>query len=236
MVDVEWTGGSRYGQKATLSIPRKGDLLTKMYIRTVLPAATASDATAQWAWVRRVGHALIKDVTISIGGQAIDKHTSGIFVTPPGVYPHLTATYTMSGSIIIKSFGNAGNNGNALPTNLAGTYSCDNGRNGKYWANINNSAVNSPNIGDIWFTIVHDDWNSVVSNSVDDQRKTADTDNYNHSVGVTGSKYLFCKVLVSRENGASITQDIINKFLSNYVQSMPTDMGFKVSPNNDDED
>lgn len=74
-VDVTFNNGAAFGTRSTLSIPRQGDLLNKMYLRVELSAGTAPDG-AQWAWVRRVGHELIKLIQLSIGGQVIDKHTS----------------------------------------------------------------------------------------------------------------------------------------------------------------
>jgi hypothetical protein len=74
-VDVTFNNGVAFGTRSTLSIPRQGDLLSKMYLRVELSAGTAPDG-AQWAWVRKVGHELIKLVQLSIGGQVIDKQTA----------------------------------------------------------------------------------------------------------------------------------------------------------------
>lgn len=75
-VDVPFTGSVQFGTRASLTIPRKGDLLSKMYLRVELPSGTASSQGAQWAWVRRVGHSIIRNIQFSIGGQIIDKQTS----------------------------------------------------------------------------------------------------------------------------------------------------------------
>jgi len=44
-----------------------------MYLRVVLPDFTLSDSSKQWAWVSRVGHALINSIELQIGGTRIDK-------------------------------------------------------------------------------------------------------------------------------------------------------------------
>lgn len=74
-VDVTFSNGASFGSRSSLSIPRQGDLLTKMYLRVVLSAGTAPSG-ASWAWVHRIGHELIKLVQLSIGGQVVDKQTS----------------------------------------------------------------------------------------------------------------------------------------------------------------
>jgi len=60
---------------------RNGDLATRSYLRVELPALAPSNYTednsgfnGKVAWVRRLGHAMIKSVEIQIGGSPIDKH------------------------------------------------------------------------------------------------------------------------------------------------------------------
>jgi hypothetical protein len=66
------------GGRPTLQILRNGDLATRAYLRLTLPALQPSNCDSgfegQVAWVRRLGHALIKSVEIQIGGSPIDKH------------------------------------------------------------------------------------------------------------------------------------------------------------------
>ncbi len=66
-------GTANFGRKLTVEVQRSGDLVTKMYFRTELPALTAT-ANHKVAWVQRVGHALINSVELQVGGTTVDKH------------------------------------------------------------------------------------------------------------------------------------------------------------------
>lgn len=65
------TGTPNFGQKATCTIPRNGDLISDMYVVIDLPELDNNDS----AWVNYIGHFLLNQVTIEIGGQIIDKHS-----------------------------------------------------------------------------------------------------------------------------------------------------------------
>jgi hypothetical protein len=60
----------------TVTVHRNGDLATNCAFRVKVPAVLAGDLTgvSEIAWVRRLGHALIKQVEIEIGGSKIDRH------------------------------------------------------------------------------------------------------------------------------------------------------------------
>jgi hypothetical protein len=72
---------AKFGTRTSLVIQRNGDLITQMCIKLTLPNITCEQVDKQCgvAWVRRVGHALIKDVEILIGGSRID-HYSGVWL------------------------------------------------------------------------------------------------------------------------------------------------------------
>lgn len=58
-------------------IARNGDLIHRMYLELTLPALTGvsiGDSPSYADWTQSVGHALIENVSIYIGGQLIDKH------------------------------------------------------------------------------------------------------------------------------------------------------------------
>lgn len=79
METIEHTlnGNPDFGRKSSVTVTRNGDLVTKMYLRVVTEAVTADAQSGTDAWiayVRRLGHALIKDVEVEIGGSRIDKH------------------------------------------------------------------------------------------------------------------------------------------------------------------
>lgn len=63
-----WHGGAALGQKATATISRNGDLLTKLYLQVTLPALGGS-----LAYVNKLGHRLIEEVELEIGGHRIDR-------------------------------------------------------------------------------------------------------------------------------------------------------------------
>lgn len=62
-----------FGQRAKVKLYRLGDLATKMYLRIVLNGITPSPGV-RFAWIRRVGHAMIRQIDIEIGGNVIDRH------------------------------------------------------------------------------------------------------------------------------------------------------------------
>ena len=71
-IEQVFNGTADFGRKVTCQISRNGDLITKMYLRVVLPAWQAA-AGSLWAWGGRVGHSIIDNVELEIGGTRIDK-------------------------------------------------------------------------------------------------------------------------------------------------------------------
>lgn len=71
-IQQTFNGSVDFGRKVTATISRNGDLIHKMYLQVDLPEV--ANAGADFQWTRNVGHVLIKDVEIEIGGQKIDKH------------------------------------------------------------------------------------------------------------------------------------------------------------------
>ena len=74
---------ARFGGRHTVEILRNGDLVGRMYLKLQLPALKSSNAgtydsdsglNAKIAWVKRLGHACIKNLEVTIGGSVIDKH------------------------------------------------------------------------------------------------------------------------------------------------------------------
>jgi len=77
-IEQVFNGTPGFGRKVTCQISRNGDLITKMYLQVSLPHYDTSNAggaiaNKKWAWVSRVGHALIASVELEIGGTRIDK-------------------------------------------------------------------------------------------------------------------------------------------------------------------
>jgi hypothetical protein len=64
-----FNGTGDFGKKVVCQIQRNGDLISKMYLRVVLPALGDG-----YCWTSRVGHAMIKSAEFNVGGTTLDKH------------------------------------------------------------------------------------------------------------------------------------------------------------------
>jgi hypothetical protein len=73
-VQQTWNGAADFGRTVTCNINRNGDLITNMYVVVKLPTRPAVVAGVEWGYVNRLGHALISNVKIEIGGSKIDEH------------------------------------------------------------------------------------------------------------------------------------------------------------------
>jgi hypothetical protein len=71
-IEQTFNGTCDFGKTVTCEINRNGDLVTKMYLYLHLPAVDAH--TADWGYARRLGHAVIDEVKVEIGGSEIDEH------------------------------------------------------------------------------------------------------------------------------------------------------------------
>lgn len=71
-IEQTFTGNPNFGSRVVCNLQRSGDLVTKMYFRAELPELTLDNG--KWAWAPRVGHVLVQDVYMEIGGTQIDKH------------------------------------------------------------------------------------------------------------------------------------------------------------------
>jgi len=80
-IEQTFTGTFAFGSRVTVQLTRNADVVTKMYLRVVMNQGTLSAVTLAggqsftpaWAWVRNLGHALINDYYLEIGGTQIDK-------------------------------------------------------------------------------------------------------------------------------------------------------------------
>ena len=73
-VQQTWNGAADFGRTVTCNINRNGDLITNMYVVVKLPNRAAAVGGVEWGFVNRLGHALISNVKIEIGGSKIDEH------------------------------------------------------------------------------------------------------------------------------------------------------------------
>ena len=72
-IEQTFNGTPDFGKKVVCTVSRNGDLIHRIYLQVQLPAVKAK--SSQYVrWVNWVGHALVKNVEIEIGGQRIDKH------------------------------------------------------------------------------------------------------------------------------------------------------------------
>lgn len=71
-IEQTFNGTADFGKKVTVTVSRNGDLILYTYLQADLPAVT-SGASADFAWTRHLGHTMIKNVEVEIGGQRIDK-------------------------------------------------------------------------------------------------------------------------------------------------------------------
>lgn len=73
-IEVTANGNPDFGKKFSITIPRNGDLIMELYLRVRLAAVKDNEYLGKFAWTKRLGHAIIRDVQLNIGGSQIDKH------------------------------------------------------------------------------------------------------------------------------------------------------------------
>jgi len=61
-----------FGKKCSVKLYRLGDLATKMHLRIILNEIIATKGIP-FAWIRRIGYAMINQIEIKIGGNVIDR-------------------------------------------------------------------------------------------------------------------------------------------------------------------
>ena len=69
-IEVTFNGQADFNKRVTAIINRNADLMYKTYVQVVLPEVTAQN---DFRWVHYIGHRLIKQVELEIGGQRIDR-------------------------------------------------------------------------------------------------------------------------------------------------------------------
>jgi len=76
-IEQTFNGAANFGKKVQCTISRNGDLIHRIYLQATLPQvklASTDPSGAQFRWLNWVGHNLINNVYVEIGGQQIDKH------------------------------------------------------------------------------------------------------------------------------------------------------------------
>ena len=80
-IEVTFNGQADFNKRVTAVINRNADLMYKTYVQVVLPQIDLRDngtfgtpaSTAGFRWLNYIGHRLIKQVEVEIGGQRIDR-------------------------------------------------------------------------------------------------------------------------------------------------------------------
>ena len=68
-----FNGVANWGKSVSATISRNGDLLHRMYITITIPSV-APNGTDQFRWLNWLGHIIVQQAEIEIGGQKIDRH------------------------------------------------------------------------------------------------------------------------------------------------------------------
>jgi hypothetical protein len=69
-----FNGTVDFGKKVSCTIAKNGDLLHRIYLQIDLPEVSITAGSNRFRWLNWLGHILVKNVDIEIGGQRIDKH------------------------------------------------------------------------------------------------------------------------------------------------------------------
>ncbi len=72
-IEHSFTGTPGFGTKVSAKITRNGDLISRMYLRVTVSQVNPEGNS--FAWIKRLGHALLKNSTIEIGGTRIDRQS-----------------------------------------------------------------------------------------------------------------------------------------------------------------
>lgn len=72
-IEQTFNGSADWGKKVTCTISRNGDLIHRTYLRVQIPDVSVPNNVA-FRWVNWLGHVLVRNVELEIGGQRIDKH------------------------------------------------------------------------------------------------------------------------------------------------------------------
>lgn len=72
-IEVTFNGQADFGRRVTAVISRNADLMYRTYVQVTLPQVSLSVAGDRFRWLNYVGHRLIKQVEIEVGGSRIDR-------------------------------------------------------------------------------------------------------------------------------------------------------------------
>ncbi len=84
-IEQTFNGVANFGKRVTCTISRNGDLIYRVYLQATLPSVSLTEedgSGAQFRWLNWVGHNLIKNVEIEIGGQRINSISAEKYHAP----------------------------------------------------------------------------------------------------------------------------------------------------------
>ena len=70
-IQQTWNGAADFGRTVTCNINRNGDLITNMHLAVRLNAVPSNSVA--WGYVSRLGHAMVQETKVEIGGSKIDE-------------------------------------------------------------------------------------------------------------------------------------------------------------------
>ena len=76
-IEQTFNGAADFGKRVTCTISRNGDLMHRVYLQVTVPKVEVPvdvNGANGFRWLNWLGHILIKNVEVEIGGQRIDKH------------------------------------------------------------------------------------------------------------------------------------------------------------------
>lgn len=73
-IEQTFNGNVDFGKKVTATVSRNGDLMHRVYLQVTLPQVSTTASGQAFRWLNWIGHVLLKNVEVEIGGQRIDKH------------------------------------------------------------------------------------------------------------------------------------------------------------------
>lgn len=77
-IEQTFNGNLQFARRTSAEISRNGDLITKVYLKLEIPEVRYEGpfdriGHVEFAWVRRLGHAIIDETELEVGGTQIDK-------------------------------------------------------------------------------------------------------------------------------------------------------------------
>lgn len=71
-IEREFLDNPNFGTSSKTKIFTLGDLVTQVVLKVIVQSVTPNEG-ARFGWVRRLGHAMINNIIIEIGGQVVDR-------------------------------------------------------------------------------------------------------------------------------------------------------------------